>query len=98
MLGLDLTWCETHWEARRPNPIRGTVYLLAAQTLGLNPEDLLFVGHRGDGELTGAQPSGLRAALVASASADTYDPERPEEVSGRGIVLEKLTKVSSWPD
>jgi putative hydrolase of the HAD superfamily len=71
------------------------IYLLAAQSLGVEPHYLLFVGDGSDDELAGAERAGLRPVLVSSTTTDTYDPERPELSSWEGLVLEDLSGVLS---
>ena len=69
------------------------IYLLAAESLGIEPEHLLFVGDGSDDELGGAGRAGLHPALVPSVTSDTYDPERPAVMSWKGAVLENLAGV-----
>jgi len=71
----------------KPEP---EIYSLAAETLGFDPGDLLFVGDGSDDELGGAARAGLTPALIKIETADIYDPER---VTWRGLSIDRLKDV-----
>jgi putative hydrolase of the HAD superfamily len=52
------------------------IYAAGAQSLGIEPAHLLFVGDGSDDELAGAARVGLTPASVEAETSDTYDPSR----------------------
>jgi putative hydrolase of the HAD superfamily len=69
------------------------IYVAAAESLGVESVNLLFVGDGSDDELAGAALAGLTAALVEADSSDTYDPTRDAVRSWAGIRLRDLSDV-----
>ncbi len=70
-----------------------SIYVAAAQALGIEPARLLFVGDGSDDELDGAALAGLTPALVEAKTSDTYDTEREAVVNWAGIRLQDLSGV-----
>jgi putative hydrolase of the HAD superfamily len=69
------------------------IYAAAAQSLGVEPALLLFVGDGSDDELAGAARTGLTAALVEAETTDTYDPGRHAVDNWAGTRLRRLSDV-----
>ncbi|HEY2563852.1 MAG TPA: HAD family hydrolase [Acidimicrobiales bacterium] len=69
------------------------IYLAAADGLGIEPAQLLFVGDGSDDELDGATGAGLKPMLVEADASDTYDPWRDAVVDWAGARLGGLSDV-----
>lgn len=73
------------------------IYLLAANRLGLPPQDCLFVGDGGDGELDGAREAGCKVVLVAQERGHAY--RFPQKIYPFNIRLNKVTDLPQFlPD
>ena len=76
---------------RKPNP---KIYLEACRRLGVGPEECLFVGDGGSGELTGAAAVGMRAVLLAwPAERNNPDTHRIDAEEWRGTTIHGLEEV-----
>jgi putative hydrolase of the HAD superfamily len=75
---------------RKPDP---RIYELAAQRLGVKPEDCLFIGDGGSTELTGALKTGLHPVLIKPYG-DTELPQSNSEArTWQGPVISSLEEV-----
>jgi putative hydrolase of the HAD superfamily len=74
----------------KPEP---AIYITAANALGIEPGEILFVGDGSDNELAGAARAGLRPVLVETDHSDTYDPERDGVSNWDGARLRDLSEV-----
>jgi putative hydrolase of the HAD superfamily len=74
----------------KPDP---AIFLLAAEMLGVETGELLFVGDGSDDELVGAERAGMLPALVQSNTSDTYDPVRSSVTDWTGIRIRELADV-----
>jgi putative hydrolase of the HAD superfamily len=81
-LGFDAQVYSCSEEVAKPDP---RVYLLAAERLGVRPEDCLFVDDH-DENLLGAEQAGMRAVLIGSGDG-VWEGPRIDAVGG---VLEHL--------
>lgn len=86
------TMCTFSCDVGAAKPDR-SIYVAAAQALGIEPARLLFVGDGSDDELDGAALAGLTPALVEAKTSDTYDTEREAVVNWAGIRLQDLSGV-----
>ena len=77
----------------KPDP---RIYELAAQELGVAPEECLFVGDGANDELAGAERAGMRAALILRPGEE--EPLWPEARAWRGPRLRSLPEVLSLID
>jgi putative hydrolase of the HAD superfamily len=72
----------------KPDP---RIYELAAEQLGMPPEECLFVGDGANDELAGAERAGMRAALILRPGEE--EPLWPEAREWRGPRLRALPEV-----
>jgi putative hydrolase of the HAD superfamily len=86
------TTCTYSCEAGVAKP-EAAIYRLAAGSLGLDPERLVYVGDGSDDELGGAERTGLLAALVDADASDTYDAVRPSVSGWSGIRLRQFADL-----
>jgi putative hydrolase of the HAD superfamily len=75
---------------RKPDP---TIYLSATRTLGVSPEECLYVGDGGSHELSGAKALAMHAVLISDPREDGR--ERPdEEINWTGDRITSLREIS----
>ncbi len=67
------------------------IYQLGASQIGLKPEDCLFVGDGGDGELDGARAVGCQVALVAQERGHAF--RNPAKLYPYDIRLNNITEL-----
>jgi putative hydrolase of the HAD superfamily len=77
----------------KPDP---RIYELAAEELGVPPEECLFVGDGANDELAGAERAGMRAALILRPGEE--EPLWPEAQAWRGPRLRALPEVPALVD
>ena len=75
---------------RKPDP---RIYSLACELLAVLPEDCLYVGDGGDGELTGASRAGMDAVLVHAPAVDLNDGRHDDARSWTGPSVLALSEV-----
>jgi putative hydrolase of the HAD superfamily len=76
---------------RKPNP---KIYLEACRRLGVEPDECLFVGDGGSGELTGAAAVGMHAVLLARpAERNNADTHRIDAEEWQGRTIHGLKEV-----
>ncbi|HEX4701518.1 MAG TPA: HAD family hydrolase [Pseudonocardiaceae bacterium] len=73
---------------RKPDPL---MYRLACERLNVPPEDCLYVGDGGSGELTGAATAGMRPVLLADA--DWSTGHRYDQDTWHGKAIHELNDV-----
>ena len=75
---------------RKPDP---RIYSLACELLAVLPEDCLYVGDGGDGELTGASRAGMDAVLVHAPAVDLNDGRHDDARGWTGPRVSALSEV-----
>ena len=70
----------------KPDP---RIYALAAERLGVNAKDCLYVGDGSDGELSGAERAGMTAVLMRA----PYDQEDGERQGWEGRRISGIAEV-----
>ena len=78
---------------RKPSP---EIYRLAAERLGVEPGDCLYVGDGDDGELDGAAETGMHPVLISDPEISLEDTLRNEELQWSGPVITSLKEVTSF--
>jgi putative hydrolase of the HAD superfamily len=74
LFDVEIFSCEVGWV--KPE---AEIFKLCLDRLGLHPEDCLYVGDGGSGELTGARQAGMTTVCVSGVIADMW----PEQVAAR---------------
>ena len=69
------------------------IYLHVCRLLGVKPEHCLYLGDGSSRELTAAAELGMRAVLLKSSIADTYDVYRSDLVNWSGGALGAISEV-----
>ena len=75
---------------RKPDP---RIYRLACELLAVLPEDCIYVGDGGDGELTGASRAGMDAVLVHAPAVDLNDGRHDDARGWTGPRVSALSEV-----
>lgn len=94
-LGLDaifeLVLVSGEFGAPKPDP---SIFLHAAQELGVAPGECLMVGDKLDKDVAGALAAGMRAAWVQRPGGPEADTVPPQELAGRFITLSGLDALA----
>ncbi|MCH8226633.1 MAG: HAD-IA family hydrolase, partial [Chloroflexi bacterium] len=69
------------------------IYQLACDRLSVSPQDCIYIGDGGSGELTGAAEAGMYPVLIREPSEVTGEAYRPGEEDWQGHKISALQEV-----